>query len=69
MVDLLYLSIDHRTLDASLVSSYVDFLLVQHPADRLQTSPGGLAFQRQISSSHHQQHPGSHKQAILVSFF
>ncbi|KPM03004.1 DmX-like protein [Sarcoptes scabiei] len=60
------LNFKHRTLDASLVSSYVDFLLVQHPADRLQTSPGGLAFQRQISSSHHQQHPGSHKQAILI---
>lgn len=57
-------------------SSYVDFLLVQHPADRLQTSPGGLAFQKQSSSAattggvgggSNQQQQTPTKQPILVS--
>ncbi|KAH7643602.1 dmx-like protein [Dermatophagoides farinae] len=56
-------------------SSYVDFLLVQHPADRLQTSPGGLAFQKQSSSAattggvgggSNQQQQTPTKQPILV---
>lgn len=50
-------------------SSYVDFLLVQHPSDRLQTSPGGQAMGRQQplapgSSQASQQTPT--KQPILV---
>lgn len=48
-------------------SSYVDFLLVQHPSDRLQTSPGGQAIQRQastISQPGQQQTPT--KQTILI---
>lgn len=61
-----------RSFETSLASSHVDFLLVQHPADRLQTSPGGLAFQKQSSTvnttgSGSQQQQTPTKQAILVS--
>ncbi|OTF74396.1 hypothetical protein BLA29_004371, partial [Euroglyphus maynei] len=57
-------------------SSHVDYLLVQHPSDRLQTSPGGLAFQKQSSiitttsgggHQQQQQHQTPTKQTILVS--
>ncbi|KAH9413091.1 DmX-like protein 1 [Dermatophagoides pteronyssinus] len=64
-------NLKQRSFETSLASSHVDFLLVQHPADRLQTSPGGLAFQKQSSTvnttgSGSQQQQTPTKQAILM---